>query len=206
VLGQGDIETVVNLGAGLDTRPWRLDLPARLRWIEVDFQDILDYKAERLRAEPPRCTLEQVAADLSVSSDRERVFRAVGSRSALMLTEGLLMYLSKDALAALALEAVTNSGIRRWIFDISSNELMRRVHGDELKDIDSVRAKDHLTGSEIIEVALSHGWKTGELRSYTHDVITIARDRILELISSTGQPPEPPPENDPSGVYLLHHK
>src|SRR5436309_3429153 len=28
------IETVVNLGAGLDTRPYRLDLPPALRWIE----------------------------------------------------------------------------------------------------------------------------------------------------------------------------
>src|SRR5689334_10551448 len=29
------LSTVVSLGAGLDTRPWRLDLPSELRWIEV---------------------------------------------------------------------------------------------------------------------------------------------------------------------------
>src|SRR5690348_11453053 len=31
------LRTVIMLGAGLDTRPWRLDIPAGLHWIEVDF-------------------------------------------------------------------------------------------------------------------------------------------------------------------------
>jgi hypothetical protein len=33
---------VLNLAAGLDTRPYRLDLPAELRWVEVDLPAILD--------------------------------------------------------------------------------------------------------------------------------------------------------------------
>src|SRR6185369_6761327 len=36
------IETVVIVGCGLDTRPWRLELPPGLRWVEVDFADMLD--------------------------------------------------------------------------------------------------------------------------------------------------------------------
>src|SRR3989441_5301510 len=34
VASGGDL--VVNLAAGLDTRPYRMDLPASLRWVEVD--------------------------------------------------------------------------------------------------------------------------------------------------------------------------
>src|SRR5271165_4266598 len=30
------VDTVLNLGAGLDTRPYRMDLPSHLRWIEID--------------------------------------------------------------------------------------------------------------------------------------------------------------------------
>ena len=44
----GGVETVINLGAGLDTRPYRLDLPASLRWIEVDLPQIIDLKEARL--------------------------------------------------------------------------------------------------------------------------------------------------------------
>src|SRR5690348_6104224 len=46
-LATNSIATVLSVGCGLDTRPWRLDLPANLRWIEIDFADMLDYK-ERL--------------------------------------------------------------------------------------------------------------------------------------------------------------
>ena len=38
-----------NLAAGLDTRPYRMDLPPSLRWIEVDLPDILDYKEDGAR-------------------------------------------------------------------------------------------------------------------------------------------------------------
>src|SRR5690242_3090337 len=31
------VDTVLNLAAGLDTRPFRLNLPRHLNWVEVDF-------------------------------------------------------------------------------------------------------------------------------------------------------------------------
>jgi O-methyltransferase involved in polyketide biosynthesis len=43
---QEGIDTVLNLGAGLDTRPYRLSLPSSLHWIEVDFPAILNYKEQ----------------------------------------------------------------------------------------------------------------------------------------------------------------
>ena len=42
------IDTVINLAAGLDTRPYRLSLPSSLRWIEIDLPQVLAYKAEKL--------------------------------------------------------------------------------------------------------------------------------------------------------------
>src|SRR6266850_3986046 len=47
------VHTVVNLAAGLDTRPYRLPLPSGLRWIEADFPDLLAYKQEELAGEKP---------------------------------------------------------------------------------------------------------------------------------------------------------
>jgi methyltransferase (TIGR00027 family) len=51
------IDTVLNLGAGLDTRPYRLSLPASLRWIEVDLPAILEYKQQQLAGESPNCSI-----------------------------------------------------------------------------------------------------------------------------------------------------
>src|ERR1700755_3087335 len=47
------IDTVINLGAGLDTRPYRMQLPAHLKWIEVDFPHLIEYKTEILKDEKP---------------------------------------------------------------------------------------------------------------------------------------------------------
>ena len=65
------IDMVVCLAAGLDTRPYRLDLPKNLKWIEVDLPDITKYKTEVLKDETPRCELERIILDLSLKEERE---------------------------------------------------------------------------------------------------------------------------------------
>jgi methyltransferase (TIGR00027 family) len=58
-------DMVVNLAAGLDTRPYRMTLPSSLKWIEVDLPAILDYKAGILAQAKPACSLERVSLDLT---------------------------------------------------------------------------------------------------------------------------------------------
>src|SRR3981081_1854024 len=43
-----EVDLVLSIGAGFDTRPWRLGLPAKLQWLDVDLPRILDHKAEIL--------------------------------------------------------------------------------------------------------------------------------------------------------------
>ena len=49
---QRGADMVINLAAGLDTRPYRMELPPSLQWIEVDLPGILEYKEEMRRAVP----------------------------------------------------------------------------------------------------------------------------------------------------------
>jgi len=88
----GGVELVVNLGAGLDTRPYRMELPATLAWLEVDQKSIIAHKNERLAEESPRCHLDRIAADLTELSSRHELFADIGSRagSVLVITEGLV--------------------------------------------------------------------------------------------------------------------
>ena len=53
----GGADLVVNCAAGLDARPYRMELPGNLQWVELDFPEILAYKEARLGAESPRCVL-----------------------------------------------------------------------------------------------------------------------------------------------------
>ncbi len=72
-VGEG-ADAVVNLAAGLDTRPYRLDVPRTLTWIEVDHADVIEEKEALLRGEAPRCSLERVSMDLSHVAERRALF------------------------------------------------------------------------------------------------------------------------------------
>jgi methyltransferase (TIGR00027 family) len=120
-------DTVLNLGAGLDTRPYRMNLPADLRWIEVDYAPMIDRKDERLASEVPRCRLERVRMDLADLPARRSLFADVGARSknVLVLTEGVIPYLSVDDVAALADDLRSLGAVRGWIVDYFSKDTLR---------------------------------------------------------------------------------
>ncbi len=112
-------EIVLNLGAGLDTRPYRMLLPVGLGWIEVDFASTIDFKAERLADEIPRCNLERRKVDLSDADARRALLADVDATSqrVLVLTEGVIPYLSNADVAALAEDLQRCPHMERWILE-----------------------------------------------------------------------------------------
>lgn len=97
------ITCVLNLGAGLDARPYRLDLPADLRWVEADLPRILEHKTTLLADERPRCRLERLGVDLTDVAARRAVLDQVATgRPTLVVCEGVVAYLTDDSAAGLA--------------------------------------------------------------------------------------------------------
>lgn len=132
-------DTVVNLAAGLDTRPYRMDLPSDLRWIEVDLPPVLQHKETALEAEQPVCALERVPLDLSDGDSRRALFDRVAgsSQSTLIVTEGLIIYLPRQQVAELAQDLAARPPFRQWAMDIVSPGLMRmmdRQNGAALRE------------------------------------------------------------------------
>ncbi len=126
------IDTVINLGAGLDTRPYRLQLPANLNWIEVDFPNIINYKNTVLAEDKPVCNLERIAADLSDTDARQKLFAELGSRTqkALVITEGVIAYLTNADAARLSKDIYAVPSFKYWVQDYSQG--LFRKHGHSL--------------------------------------------------------------------------
>jgi methyltransferase (TIGR00027 family) len=118
-------DTVINLGAGLDTRPYRLALPGSLRWIEIDLPNIIELKTARLKSHAPACKLEHIALDLSQREQRQRVLAdiAARSRSIVVLTEGLLPYLTPANVEALADDLQQTASVNYWVQDYYQGKL-----------------------------------------------------------------------------------
>ena len=115
-------DRVLNLAAGLDTRPYRMDLPESLDWVEADFGPMIDEKEKLLAGEKPRCQLRREPVDLADRQARtDFLVRATsGAKSVLVLTEGLLIYLEADVVDAIARDLLDQAAIRGWILDVNS--------------------------------------------------------------------------------------
>jgi methyltransferase (TIGR00027 family) len=119
-------DRVLNLAAGLDTRPYRLDLPADFGWVEADLPALLAEKERLLDDQTPRCQLTRHAVDLADSEARDRFLNEAlaGATKALVLTEGLLMYLESRDVAALS-EAFTRPEVAWWMLDTAGPGLKK---------------------------------------------------------------------------------
>jgi methyltransferase (TIGR00027 family) len=118
-ISQG-VETVVNLGAGLDTRPYRMALPPTLQWIEVDHPTIVEYKSTQLASETPSCRVERIAADLAR-------YRLPDVKKALVVTEGVIPYLTNDQASRLSRDLFAAPGVVSWIQDYRRGRLNQRA-------------------------------------------------------------------------------
>jgi methyltransferase (TIGR00027 family) len=122
-------DLIVNLGAGLDTRPYRLKLPADLRWVEVDLAGILDYKEQALQGEEPVCSLDRVRLDLTEIAARRAFLDTLDRKwkHGLVISEGVIIYLSPEEASALAEDLACHRSIQHWIVDIASPGLLQMV-------------------------------------------------------------------------------
>ncbi|HEX3775730.1 MAG TPA: SAM-dependent methyltransferase [Polyangiaceae bacterium] len=121
------VDAVLNLGAGLDTRPYRMALPNALHWVEADFPATIAHKNEKLANEAPVCKLERVALDLSMRAERQALLKRVAenSRKVLLLTEGVIPYLKDDEVERLAEDIVAEPKFEFWIQDYYTAEARR---------------------------------------------------------------------------------
>jgi methyltransferase (TIGR00027 family) len=200
-------DTVLNLGAGLDTHPWRFQLPADLLWIEVDFPDMLDYKSAALGDAPPRCRVERMSADLNDARERAAVLERGRGGKTLLITEGLLMYLPATTVHALARETAVSGRFAWWMFDISSSVLMKQFHADGAGAIHRVRHEEHLEDAQLAVAIEQAGWVEKERRTYITDGSPFGRVRVEKMIQDGTFRPDPnftPPVEDGSGVRLYH--
>jgi methyltransferase (TIGR00027 family) len=156
------IDTVLNLGAGLDTRPYRLKLPATLRWIEMDFPNIVELKNSKLIEHHPVCELERVGMDLLDRRSRNEILARYGttSKNILVITEGVLPYFSIYDAATLADELAAIPSIRFWIqdFDNAGKRRLPSGWGAKLKAAPVLfKVKDWF---EFFE---KYGWRSSQV-------------------------------------------
>ncbi|MBC9713360.1 class I SAM-dependent methyltransferase [Streptomyces sp. TRM66268-LWL] len=102
---------VLHLACGLDSRPLRVARPASTVWIDVDYPEVV---ALRERVYGPVDGVRTVSASVTEPGWWDEV---PADRPALVLAEGLLMYLSPDDVSRLVNRVVGHFPSGRLVFD-----------------------------------------------------------------------------------------
>jgi methyltransferase (TIGR00027 family) len=168
---------VLNLAAGLDTRPYRLPLPEGTRWFHVDLPDMVGYVTSRLAGERPVCALEYVAADLTDPDGRKGVIaRAAGTGgSVIAVSEGLLIYLQPEQVAALARDLAAEPSIRWWLIDLASPRMIDMLKKNWQPQLAAGNAPFVFAPPEGTAFFEPCGWREVEFRSTWGEAIRLKR-------------------------------
>jgi methyltransferase (TIGR00027 family) len=169
------IDQVVLLGAGFDTRAWRLNALASARIFEVDHPNTATVKQERLRAAHADLTkVTFVSVDFEID-DFDELLRAAGfdaTHPAIVVWEGVSQYLCRDAVC----------GVMRWVGRLApgSRFIFTYVHEGVLNSsvafvgADKVIAKVDGSGEP---------WRFG---LHPEELPAFLRERGLSLLSDLG--------------------
>jgi methyltransferase (TIGR00027 family) len=200
------VDMVINLAAGLDARPYRMALPISLKWIEVDLPEILAYKEEILQLETPSCSVERFRLDLSHSEERRELFAQLGKRAenALILMEGLLIYLTPEDVAALARDLAAPPSFKLWLNDIASPGLLRMLQKELGPKLDPSGSTLKFGPAEGPDFFVPCGWKPLEVRSLLKTAAQLKRlPFFLRLMSLLPESPRPNGSRPWSAVCLF---
>jgi methyltransferase (TIGR00027 family) len=195
-------DRVLNLAAGLDTRPYRLALPRELNWIEADLPGMIEDKEQLLAGETPVCQLSREKVDLADANARTAFLARTlaGAKKALVLTEGLLVYLPAATVSLLARDLYARPEIAWWMTDLGSPALIRRMEKSVNLKL-SHDAQMMFGPPDGVAFFRPFGWKARDVRSLFRAASAWRRlPPFLQLLSRIFKQ-DPPPDNPGRQVW-----
>ncbi len=184
-------DMVICLAAGLDTRPYRLDLPADLRWVEIDLPEMIAYKTKVLSEDLPLCQLERITADLSNVAERNTIFtRLAGEgKNILLIAEGLLIYLDPKDVGILAKDLSKHPQFRKWVIDIGSPGLIKMMMKRSGEKLSKANAPFRFGPDEGPAFFAPYGWAKHKVYPYLKTAAKLKRiGFFLRLIARLPEP------------------
>ncbi|MFI6845007.1 class I SAM-dependent methyltransferase [Kitasatospora sp. NPDC050467] len=186
------VRQVVLLGAGMDSRAFRLDWPEGTRLFEVDTAAPLDFKAAVLRQERAVARCERITVAVDLREDWPGALAAAGHDPAVptaWIAEGLLIYLPQDAVELLMarISAQSAPGSRMGL-TLGSRGVIERFGADAAPGSAASMWISEMPDDPVGWLA-GHGW---EADSHT------LRERAAAYGRPIGNPPQR--EEQPGGL------
>jgi O-methyltransferase involved in polyketide biosynthesis len=120
-------------------------------------------------------TRKGARVDLTDGEARRALFDRVGASASnvLVITEGLLAYLEREQVARLAADLHAQSSFRRWLIDLASPQILKRINRSWGKAL--ARSPLIFGPAEGTLFFAPHGWREVEFRSTFEESLRLNR-------------------------------
>lgn len=147
--------TVVLIGAGFDSRAFRLDGGT---WVEVDEPQIIAYKNERLPADGSTNDLHRIPIDFAAESLEEKLAPFAGRSPAIVVVEGVLMYLEEDAIKQMLQTLRRIFPSHKLVCDLMNKKFFEKYSAEMHKKITGLGAPFKFTVDDPEKLILASGY------------------------------------------------
>jgi len=180
--------TVVLIGAGFDTRAFRLKGGT---WIELDEPQVITYKEERLPAATSDNELQRITIDFATESLAQKLAAFSGRSPVTVVIEGVLMYLEEAAIEKL-LETLNHLFPRhKLICDLMTKEFFEKNAGTIHEKLTGMGANFKFTIDNPEEVFLKNGYRQLETIPIIEKAVLFEAGEIPLSVWQTIQPTLP---------------
>ncbi len=206
---EADYDMVINLASGLDTRAYRLVLPEKLLWIDVDLPEIISYMESMMIDVKPSCHHEYISIDLSDREARLVLFGELNDRAKkiLVVSEGLMGYLSEEQAGSLAYDLSHFKNFKHWLLDIMSPGILPLIQKEMGKLLDDAGTPLKFAPASGEDFFRLFGWKPLESRSKLKTALQLNRlTGDIKEFAALDEPTGPKGKFPWSGVCLFENK
>ena len=148
--------TVVILGAGFDTRAFRLHSGT---WVELDEPQVITYKEERLPAATSENELRRIAIDFATDSLEQKLAPYSGRSPVTVVIEGVLMYLEEAAIDQLLQTLQRLFPQHRMICDLMTRDFFENSASSIHEKLTALGATFRFAVDNPAEVFVKNGYR-----------------------------------------------
>lgn len=180
--------TVVIIGAGFDTRAFRLKGGT---WVELDEPQVITYKDERLPASTSENELQRISIDFATDSIEPKLASFSGRSPVAVVIEGVLGYLEETAIDKLLQTLHRLFPRHKLICDLMTREFFEKHAGTIHEKLTGMGATFKFTIDNPEEVFVKSGYRQVEKIPIVEKAVLFEAPDIPADVWATVQPTLP---------------
>jgi methyltransferase (TIGR00027 family) len=180
--------TVVIIGAGFDTRAFRLKGGT---WIELDEPQVITYKEERLPAANSENELHRISIDFATDSLEQKLAPFSGRSPVTIVIEGVLMYLEEADISQSLQTLRRLFPQHKLICDLMTRDFFEKNAGSIHEKLTGMGATFKFTVDNPADVFLKNGYEQLEKIPIIEQSVRLQSPDIPSDVWATVQPTLP---------------